>query len=53
MSSFDTAISNGPSSNRVDIVFVGDGYQSSEIATIYSDHVGELTSYMFSDDLLS
>jgi Ca2+-binding RTX toxin-like protein len=53
MSSFDTAISNGPSGNRVDIVFVGDGYQSSEIATIYSDHVGELTSYMFSGDLLS
>ena len=53
MSTFDTAISNGPSRNRVDIVFAGDGYQSSEIETTYSNHVKALTDYMFSDNLLS
>jgi hypothetical protein len=53
MSPFDTPISNGPSGNRVDVVFAGDGYRSSEIATTYSDHVRGLTDYMFSGDLLS
>ena len=37
----------------VNIVFAGDGYQSSEIETTYSDHVTALTDYMFSGDLLS
>jgi Ca2+-binding RTX toxin-like protein len=53
MNAFDTSVNSGPSSNRVDVVFVGDGYQSSEIATTYSNHVGALTSYMFSGNLLS
>lgn len=53
MIAYDTRSSTGPSSNRVDIVFAGDGYQSSEIETIYSGHVDALTSYMFSGDSLS
>jgi Ca2+-binding RTX toxin-like protein len=53
MSAFDTTISNGLSSNRVDIVFAGDGYRASEIETTYSDHIDALTNYMFSGDLLS
>lgn len=53
MSAFDTTISNGPSRNRVDIVFAGDGYRSWEIATTYPNHVRALTDYMFSGDLLS
>ncbi|RWM79249.1 MAG: hypothetical protein EOR81_12285 [Mesorhizobium sp.] len=53
MSAFDTTISNGPSRNRVDIAFAGDGYRSSEIATTYPNHVRALTDYMFSGDLLS
>jgi Ca2+-binding RTX toxin-like protein len=53
MSALNTTISNGPSSNRVDIIFTGDGYQSSEIDTTYSSHVSALTNYMFSGDLIS
>jgi hypothetical protein len=53
MNAFDTVIRNGLPSNRVDIVFAGDGYRSSEIETTYSDHVAALTNYMFSGDLLS
>jgi Ca2+-binding RTX toxin-like protein len=53
MRAFNTAINNGLSSNRVDIVFAGDGYQSSEIETTYSSHVSALTNYMFSGNLLS
>lgn len=53
MNAFDTIVDNGPSSNRVDIVFAGDGYQSTELATNYSQHVDALIDYMFSGDLLT
>ena len=37
---FTTIIDNGPSSNRVDIVFLGDGYTTADIAA------GDLTPFL-------
>lgn len=42
-----TVISSGPSSNRVDVVFLGDGYTASEIDTTYAQHVSNTANYMF------
>ena len=42
-----TVMSNGDSSNRVDMIFVGDGYQSSEIESTYADHVDETLNSFF------
>ena len=43
----NTIVNNGASSNRVDIVFMGDGYRSTEIAGAYYDHVNSLVDYLF------
>ena len=44
---FFTVVNNGPSSNRVDTVFVGDGYTSGEIESKYASDVLSMVSYMF------
>ncbi len=44
---FVTLVNNGSSSNRVDLVFIGDGYTAGEIATTYSNHVSSMVSYLF------
>ena len=43
----------GYSSNRIDMVFMGDGYTSSEIASTYTAQVQGLLSAMFNGGLLS
>jgi len=43
----------GFSSNRIDMVFMGDGYTSTEIGTAYKAQVEGLLSYMFGGGLLS
>ena len=43
-----TMISNGPPSNRVDIVFIGDGYLSAQLETLYPQHVQAQINYLFS-----
>lgn len=43
----------GYSSNRIDMVFMGDGYISSEITTAYTAQVQGLLRYMFDGSLLS
>jgi hypothetical protein len=48
-----TIMNNGASSNRIDIVFLGDGYTSSELATTYTNHANSLVSYLFNDSLLT
>ena len=49
---FDTVIDNGPSSNRVDIFFLGDGYTTADLAAgAYSDHVQNYTDHIFSANL--
>ncbi|HEY6563150.1 MAG TPA: M64 family metallopeptidase, partial [Pirellulaceae bacterium] len=45
--SYQTMVSNGPSANRVDIVFVGDGYTSAEVGTLYPQHVQSQLNHMF------
>jgi hypothetical protein len=43
-----TLIDNGPSSNRVDIVFLGDGYTQPNIdAGVYNAHIQSYVDYMF------
>lgn len=44
---WETFVENGPSSNRVDIVFLGDGYTSSEIDTVYKDNIDSMLKHMF------
>jgi hypothetical protein len=43
----------GFSSNRIDVVFMGDGYTSAEIGTTYTAQVQGLLGYMFNGSLLS
>ena len=45
---FDTLIDNGPSNNRVDIVFLGDGYTALDLFQgHYESHVNGYLDYMF------
>jgi hypothetical protein len=43
-----TLVDNGPPSNRVDIVFVGDGYTQANLnAGVYNQHIQSYVNYMF------
>jgi hypothetical protein len=54
MAAYTTVVNNGPSSNRVDIVFLGDGYTASDIAAgTYNTHVQNYVNYMFTNSLNS
>lgn len=44
---YDTVVRNGPSDNRVDIVFMGDGYTSGQVGTTYVSHIESMLNYMF------
>ncbi len=49
-----TLVDNGPSSNRVDAVFLGDGYTAADItAGTYANHIGHYLNHMFADALNS
>lgn len=50
---FDTVISNGDSSNRVDMIIVGDGYTASQINTNFVDHVNGTINHFFNSSLSS
>jgi len=45
--------STGNSANRVDIIFLGDGYKSSEITVTYTNHILNYLSYLFDDSSLT
>jgi hypothetical protein len=45
---YTTFLNNGPSSNRVDIVFLGDGYTSSQLST-YQTHIDAMMSHFFNE----
>ena len=53
MAAYDTILDNGPSANRVDIVFAGDGYRAAEIDTTYVQHVDTLIDYLFTGGILT
>ncbi len=42
-----TMVNNGPSSNRVNIMFLGDGYMASEIGTTYVNNINAMLDHMF------
>ena len=43
------SIVTGPPSNRVDMVFLGDGYQEHELP-LYETHIGSMVEYMFTQE---
>ncbi len=45
--SYATMWNNGPSSNRVDTVFLGDGYLAADLATVYPAHINMMLEHMF------
>jgi hypothetical protein len=45
---YTTFLDNGPPSNRVDIVFMGDGYTSSQLGT-YQTHINAMMSHFFNE----
>ncbi len=48
-----TVVNNGAPSNRADIVFIGDGYQSHELGTTYRSHIESTLDHMFVNSLSS
>ena len=42
-----TVINNGPNANRVNMVFLGDGYTAAQINTLYPAHIVAMTNHMF------
>jgi hypothetical protein len=44
---FVTMVDNGPTRNRVDAVFLGDGYTASQLSTTYVTHIGAMLNHMF------
>ena len=51
---FDTIVEHGPSSNRVNTFFLGDGYTAADIgAGTYNTHVQNYVNYMFSNTINS
>ena len=44
-----TMVDHGPSSNRVNVMFLGDGYTASEIGTTYVEDVNAMWAHMFGD----
>lgn len=44
---FDTVLNTGDSSNRVDMIFIGDGYTAQQLGNEYVTHVQETTDYFF------
>ena len=53
MAAYDAVLNNGPSANRVDIVFAGDGYRAAEIDTTYVQHIDALADYLFTGGMLT
>jgi PKD repeat protein len=49
VSNVETIIQNGPSSNRVDLVLLGDGYTEANLGT-YASNVGGALDYMFASE---
>ncbi|WP_284178597.1 M64 family metallopeptidase [Rhabdaerophilum sp. SD176] len=48
-----TIVNTGAASNRIDMIFLGDGYTAGEIATTYTNHAQSLVNYLFNDSILS
>ena len=44
-----TMVDNGPSSNRVNVMFLGDGYTAPELGTKYVNDINAMWQHMFGD----
>lgn len=44
-----TMVDNGPNTNRVNIVFLGDGYTASQIESTYVAHIDGMLKHMFDE----
>jgi hypothetical protein len=53
MAALRTLVEAGDSSNRVDIVTLGDGYRSWELQTAYTSDISDLLEYLFDGSLLT
>jgi IgA Peptidase M64 len=47
--SHTTMVNNGPSANRVDIVFLGDAYTAADLNTSYVAHISSMLTHMFNE----
>ena len=47
--SHTTMVNNGPSANRVDIVFLGDAYTAADLNTSYVTHINSMLTHMFNE----
>ena len=47
---YTTVIDNGPASNRVNMVFLGDGYTASQIETTYVADINKYLNHMFHEN---
>jgi len=50
---WDTVVDNGPSDNRIDLVFVAEGYTAEQVESLFLDHVDSAVGHMFAGGLLS
>jgi hypothetical protein len=50
---YDTVVNNGASSNRVDMIIIGDGYTADQLNTDYTTHVNGTIDYFFNNPLNS
>jgi hypothetical protein len=48
--SHTTFVNNGPNVNRVNVIFLGDGYTASQVSTLYPQHVDAMYRHMFLDN---
>ncbi|MGE0700289.1 MAG: M64 family metallopeptidase, partial [Hyphomicrobiaceae bacterium] len=53
MATLRTIQQTGSSANRVDMVFLGDGYTAGQLASTYTSHVNAYVNYLFSGTALT
>ena len=53
MPNYKQIIDNGPASNRINIVIIGDGYTSSELDSLYPNHYNSIINDMFANQAIS
>jgi len=46
---YQTIINNGPNDNRVNMVFLGDGYTAPQLSTLYPTHINSMLSHFFNE----
>lgn len=49
LSALTTIVDNGPAANRIDAVFLGDGYTAAELDTAYVAHIDAMLDHLFRD----